>query len=134
MNIDLRSDTVTKPSQAMKEAMLKAEVGDDVFGEDPTINKLQLQLANMFGKEAGLFCASGTMTNQLAIKTHTRPGDEIIVSSMAHIYLFEGGGVAANSGVSVKMSEGNRGRLTAEEIQDLINPDDAHIRKLKWFV
>ena len=131
MIIDLRSDTVTQPTPAMLDAMMQARVGDDVFGEDPAVNEFQQRVADIFGKEAGLFCPSGTMTNQLAIKTHARPGDEIITSSMAHIYLFEGGGVASNSGVSIKMAEGNRGRLTVEDIAPLINPDDAHYPKTK---
>jgi len=131
MIIDLRSDTVTKPTSGMMDAMFNAKVGDDVFGEDPSVNMLQEKTASIFGHEAGLFCSSGTMTNQLAIKTHTRPGDEIIASSMSHIYLFEGGGVAANSGVSIKMIEGDRGRLTVDGIRELINPDDAHFPRTK---
>ncbi len=119
--IDLRSDTVTKPSPAMLEAMLKAKVGDDVFGEDPTVNELESLAAKIFGMEAGLFCPSGTMTNQIAIKVHTQPGDEVICDKLAHIYQYEGGGIAFNSGCSVKLLEGDRGRFTAEQVLEGIN-------------
>lgn len=126
MIIDLRSDTVTKPSKAMLEAMLSAEVGDDVFGEDPSVIALEEKAAKMFGKEAGLFCPSGTMTNQIAIKVHTRPGDEVICDVLSHIYNYEGGGIAVNSGCSVKLLNGNRGRFTASDVTKAINPDDVH--------
>ena len=96
--IDIRSDTVTRPTPAMLEAMMQAQVGDDVFGEDPTVNALQDKAAALFGMDAALFCPSGTMTNQIGIKVHTRPGDEVICSQQAHIYLFEGGGIAAKRG------------------------------------
>ena len=129
--IDLRSDTVTKPSPGMREAMFNAEVGDDVFGEDPSINALQSKMADLFGFEAALFCSSGTMCNQVAIKSHCRPGDEIIASNLSHIFLYEGGGTASNSGVSMKMLEGNRGRLSAQMAKSLINPDDAHFPDTK---
>ena len=92
MIIDFRSDTVTKPTAGMMEAMMKAKVGDDVFGEDPSINALEAKAAEMFGKEAAIFCPSGTMTNQIAIKCHTRPGDEVICDETAHVYQYEGGG------------------------------------------
>lgn len=124
--IDLRSDTVTKPTAAMKEFMFKAEVGDDVFSEDPTINALEQKTADLFGKEAGLYCSSGSMTNQIAIKVHTQPGDEVICHRYAHIYNYEGGGIAFNSGSSVRMIEGNRGNITPDDVISNINPDDVH--------
>ncbi|WP_428656199.1 threonine aldolase family protein [Runella sp.] len=127
MLIDLRSDTVTKPTQPMLEAMFAASVGDDVFGDDPTVNALEEKAARLFGMEAALFCASGTMTNQLAIRVHTRPGSEVICDKNSHIYLYEGGGVALNSFSSVKLLEGDRGRLNAQQVRDAINnPDDVH--------
>lgn len=106
----------------MLEAMFRAAVGDDVFGEDPTVKKLETVAADMFGMEAGLFCASGTMTNQVAIKCHTQPGDEVICDELSHIYQFEGGGIAFNSGCSVKLLSGNNGRITAAQVQSGINP------------
>ncbi len=123
MNIDLRSDTVTRPGKDMLEAMMNAEVGDDVFNEDPTVNKLQDKAAAMFGMEAALFCASGTMTNQLAIKSHTRPAEELICDINSHIYHYENGGIAFNSGVQAKLLPGNRGRITAAQVEAAINPD-----------
>jgi threonine aldolase len=126
MIIDLRSDTVTKPSAAMLEAMMNAEVGDDVYGEDPTVNKLQQLSSDMFGMEAGLFCPSGTMTNQIAIKVHTQPGDELICADNAHIYKYEGGGIAFNSGVQARTIVGDRGRITRSQIEDVINSEDVH--------
>lgn len=125
MTIDLRSDTVTKPTPGMLDAMMSAEVGDDVFGEDPTVNELESKLAQMFGHEAGLFCPSGTMTNQIAINVHTQPGDEVICSEIAHIYLYEGGGVARNSGASVRLLPGDRGRITAEQVAASVNDPNA---------
>jgi threonine aldolase len=101
-------------------------VGDDVFGEDPSINALEAKTAGLFGMEAGLFCPSGTMTNQLAIKTHTQAGDEVICEELSHIYQYEGGGIASNSGASVKLLRGNRGRITAEQVLAAIHPDDVH--------
>lgn len=124
--IDYRSDTVTKPSPAMLEAMFSAKVGDDVFGEDPTINELENFTAEMFAMEAGLFCPSGTMTNQIAIKCHTQPGDEVVCDKLSHIYQYEGGGIAFNSGCSVNLIEGNRGRISAEQVLHCINADDVH--------
>jgi threonine aldolase len=124
--IDFRSDTVTKPTPGMLEAMMKAKVGDDVFGEDPSINKLENLSADMFGMEAGLFCPSGTMTNQIAIKCHTQPGDEVICDESAHVYQYEGGGIAFNSGASVKLLYGDRGRINATQVAAAINPDDPH--------
>ncbi len=126
--IDVRSDTVTRPTPAMLEAMMAADVGDDVFGEDETVNELQRKVADLFGKEAALFCPSGTMTNQIGIRVHTRPGDEVICDELAHIYLFEGGGIAANCGCSVRLLEGDRGRFTAEQVKANINRrDDSHL-------
>ncbi|MES2849072.1 MAG: GntG family PLP-dependent aldolase [Bacteroidota bacterium] len=122
MIIDLRSDTVTKPSAGMLEAMFKALVGDDVFGEDPTVNRLETMTAEMFGMEAGLFCPSGTMTNQIAIKCQTQPGDEVICDELSHIYQFEGGGIAFNSGCSVKLLQGDKGRINAQQVLTGINP------------
>jgi threonine aldolase len=123
MIIDLRSDTVTKPSTGMLDAMMNAPVGDDVFNEDPTVIKLEERLAAMFNQEAGLFCPSGTMTNQIAINVHTRPGDEVICDVNSHIYNYEGGGVARNSGVQSKLLTGDRGRLNAQQIADNISAD-----------
>lgn len=120
MPIDLRSDTVTKPTPAMRAAMAEAEVGDDVFGEDPTVNQLEERTARMLGHEAALFCASGTMANQIAINVHTRPGDEVICDEGAHIYRYEGGGTMANSGCSVRLLQGDRGRYTAAQVKDAI--------------
>jgi threonine aldolase len=125
--IDLRSDTVTRPSAAMLEDMMKARVGDMIFGEDPEVNELERMAADMFGMEAALYCPSGTMTNQIAVKVHTRPGDEVICSRMAHIYLFEGGGVAFNSGASVALIDSSNGTFTPEDVKmHLNNPDDPH--------
>lgn len=124
--IDFRSDTVTRPTQGMLNAMQAAVTGDDVFGEDPTVNKLELISAALFGMEAALFCPSGTMTNQIAIKCHTQPGDEVICDKMSHVYQYEGGGIAFNSGCSVRLLEGNRGRISATQVKDAINPDDVH--------
>lgn len=126
MNIDLRSDTVTRPTPAMLQAMWAAQVGDDVFAEDPTINTLEKKGAEMFGMEAGLFCPSGTMTNQIAIKVHTQPGDEVICHRESHIYNYEGGGIAFNSGVQVRLIEGNNSKLTAADIAANVNPGDSH--------
>jgi threonine aldolase len=125
--IDLRSDTLTKPSPAMLEAMFSAQVGDDVFGEDPSVISLEKMAADMFGTEAALFCTSGTQTNQLAIMAQTSPGQEVICDQYAHIYKYEGGGMASNSQVSARLVQGNRGRLNAAQIKDFINnPADIH--------
>ena len=124
--IDLRSDTVTRPGREMLEVMMNAQVGDDVFKEDPTINALEEKAALMFGMEAALFCSSGTMTNQIAINVHTRPGDEVICDKLAHIYLYEGGSIARLSGSSVNLLSGDRGRFTVEDVKAAINPDDIH--------
>ncbi|HLN53823.1 MAG TPA: GntG family PLP-dependent aldolase [Lentimicrobium sp.] len=126
MIIDLRSDTLTKPTQGMLEAMFKAQVGDDVFGEDPTVKALEEKISEMFGKEAGLFCPSGTMTNQIAVNVHTHPGDEIILHKLSHVYYYEGGGIMKNSGASVCLLEGDRGRISPQDVLDHINSDDIH--------
>lgn len=126
MVIDLRSDTVTRPTAGMKEAMFAAPVGDDVFGEDPTVNALEEKLAGLFGMEAGLFCPSGTMTNQIAIRLHTRIQTEVICHQYSHIYLYEGGGIMSNSLASVKLLTGDLGKITAAQIAESINPDDVH--------
>lgn len=110
----------------MLEAMANAKVGDDVFGEDPSINELEKLSADMFGMESAIFCPSGTMTNQIAIKCHTQPGDEVICDESAHVYQYEGGGIAFNSGASVKLLQGHFGRVTAEQVKAAINPDDPH--------
>lgn len=126
MIIDFRSDTVTRPTPAMLEAMMKARVGDDVFGEDPSINELEAMAAGIFAKEAALFCPSGTMTNQIAIKVHTQPGDEVICSDLSHVYIYEGGGIAFNSGSQVRALPGDLGRITADQVSLAINPEDVH--------
>jgi threonine aldolase len=126
MKVDLRSDTVTKPTKGMLEAMWSAQVGDDVYGEDETVNALERKLAAVFGMEAGLFCPSGTMTNQIAIKCFTQPLDEVIADETAHVYRYEGGGIAFNSAASVRLLEGDRGRLRAEQIAEQINPENIH--------
>ena len=128
MIIDLRSDTVTKPTPAMLDAMMKAEVGDDVFGEDPTVKKLEEKCAAMLGMDAAVFCPSGTMTNQIGIKVLTQPYDEVICYKGSHIYKYEGGGLAGNSNVSVRLLNGDRGRISLEEIATNINNvQDAHL-------
>lgn len=125
--IDLRSDTVTQPSQEMRHAMANAAVGDDVFKEDPTVLALEAYGAQLFGKEAALFCSSGTQTNQIAINVHVQPGGEVICHEESHIYKYEGGGIAKNSGASVRLLPGDRGRLTADDIAKWINPaHDVH--------
>ena len=126
MIIDLRSDTVTQPTPGMKEAMFSAVVGDDVFGEDPSIQKLEQKCAELLGMEAGVYCPSGTMTNQIGIKMLTQPYEEVICYKGSHIYKYEGGGLMGNSQVSVKLLDGNRGRLSIEEIGANINTDDVH--------
>uniref|UniRef100_UPI00404B2350 threonine aldolase family protein n=1 Tax=Gelidibacter sp. TaxID=2018083 RepID=UPI00404B2350 len=124
MLIDLRSDTVTKPTKGMLKAMMNAEVGDDVYIEDPTVNALEERIADMFGKEKALFFPTGTMANQTAIKLHTNPGDQVICDKDAHIYNYEGGGASFNSGVSCKLLNGHRGMFTAEQVVEAINPPD----------
>lgn len=124
--IDLRSDTVTKPTPAMLEVMFQAPVGDDVYGEDPTVNELQAYCAELFGMEAGLFCPSGTMTNQIAIKVHTQPLSEVICDRTSHIYYYEGGGIAFNSSASVHLVDGVRGKMTPQQVEAGIKPDNIH--------
>ncbi len=124
--IDLRSDTVTKPTIEMKSFMMDAKLGDDVFEDDPSVRHLEDMAASIFGKEAGLFCPSGTMTNQIALMTHLKPGDEVICSRESHIYNYEGGGIARNAGASVRLIERKTGLLTVNDIADNINPDDVH--------
>ncbi len=126
MIIDLRSDTVTLPTKAMKEAMFSARVGDDVFGEDETINKLENMAANLFGMESAIFCPSGTMTNQIGIKINSNAPGEVICDETSHIYKYEGGGIGFNAGLATKLLKGDRGRLTAEMIELAISPDDIH--------
>ena len=134
MKIDLRSDTVTKPTQGMIDAMASASLGDDVYAEDPTVNALQSRLAAMFGKEKALFFPTGTMTNQAAIKLHTQPGEQLICDKYAHVYNYEGGGVSFNSGVSCKLIDGNRGMITAKQVLESINPPDFYHSPLTTLV
>ncbi len=126
MPIDLRSDTVTRPTPAMRAAIAAAEVGDDVYGEDPTVNRLQERVAELAGMEAGLFVASGTMGNQIALCVHLRPGDEVILEAGAHIRLYEGGGLAANAGAQLWPVAGERGILDPAEVERGIHGDDPH--------
>ncbi len=129
--IDLRSDTVTKPSPQMRQAMLHAEVGDDVYGEDPSVNKLQDKIASLFGKEAALFVPSGVMGNQVCIKVHTNPGDEIITDEDAHIFVYENAAPAALSGVSIKTIAGNNGLITAGQIKKALRPKAYYLPNTK---
>jgi len=124
MEINLISDTVTKPCVEMLDLMVRSNVGDDVFKEDPSVNELEDLVANMFGMESALFFPSGTMANQTAIKIHTQPGDQLICDKYAHVYNYEGGGVSFNSGVSCKLVDGDRGMFTNEQVVDSINPPD----------
>jgi threonine aldolase len=126
--IDLRSDTFTQPSPEMRLAMAHAPVGDDVFLEDPTVKELETYTAALFGVEGALYCSSGTQTNQIAIQVHTRPGDEVICSNLAHIYIYEGGGIALNAGASVRLIEGPYGKFTAEDVLlNINNRSDIHL-------
>lgn len=134
MEINLISDTVTKPNQEMLRAMFHAEVGDDVFKQDPTVNELEAKVAAMFGMEAALFFPSGTMANQTAIKLHTNPGDQIIADKWSHIYLYEAGGAAFNSGVSFSLIDGNRGMVTAEQVEAAINDPEFYHTPLSKMV
>jgi threonine aldolase len=124
--IDLRSDTVTVPGEDMRRAMAAAEVGDDVYGEDPTVNRLQTELAERLGKEAGLFMASGTMSNHVALNTHTRPGEEVICHRWSHIFNFEGGAGPAMSGVGFNLLDGEYGIITADQVESVVRPDSIH--------
>ncbi len=124
--IDLRSDTLTRPDEGMRQAMATAEVGDDVFGEDPTVNALQEKMAKLTGKEAALFVCSGTMANQVSINAHTQPGDEVILEERAHIFNYEAGAPALLSGVQVRPIPGKYGVLDVEEVEEAIRPPDHH--------
>ena len=126
MIVDLRSDTITKPTPEMLEFMLSAPVGDDVFSEDPSVNKLENYAASLFGMEAALFCPSGTMSNQIAIKAQTQPGDEVVCDEGAHIHYYEGGGIAFNSGCTTKPLKGKRGVFTADQLKESLRPSDVH--------
>ena len=129
--IDLRSDTVTKPSPGMREAMAHAVVGDDVFGEDPTVNRLQEHVAGLLGKEAALYVPSGTMGNQTCIKVHTQPGDEVICEKGAHVFNYETGGIAFLSGAQVHAVEGERGAFGVKEIERAVRPDLYYMPKTR---
>tara|TARA_B100000809_G_C15089508_1_gene512660 strand:- start:664 stop:1683 length:1020 start_codon:yes stop_codon:yes gene_type:complete len=126
MIIDLRSDTVTLPTPEMKEAMFNAKVGDDVFQDDEAVNELEALSAEMFGKEASIFCPSGTMTNQIGIKIHANSPGELICDELSHVYKYEGGGIGFNSGLATKLIKGTAGQITAAQIEAAINPDDIH--------
>ena len=134
MEINLISDTVTKPSHEMLQQMFRAKVGDDVYKQDPTVIELEETLAGLFGMEAALFFPSGTMANQTAIKLHTQPGDEMICDKWAHVYNYEGGGAAFNSGVSCRLIDGNRGMVTATQVTEAINPPDFYHSPLTTLV
>jgi threonine aldolase len=125
--IDLRSDTVTRPTPGMWAAIRAAEVGDDVFGEDPSVNRLQERVASMLGMEAALFVPSGTMSNQICIKAHTQPGDELLCEADCHVYNYEAGGPAALSGVTCRTIAGDHGILDVSQLEDKIRPDDEHL-------
>lgn len=122
--IDLRSDTLTKPTPAMLEFMMRAPVGDDVYKEDPTVNELEARIAAFFGMDEALYFPTGSMTNQAAIKIHTQPGEQLIADKYAHVYNYEGGGVSFNSGVSCKLIDGHRGMITAAQVEEAVNPPD----------
>jgi len=124
MKIDLRSDTVTKPTKAMLEYMMNAEVGDDVYKEDTSVNQLESYLADLFGMDAALYFPTGSMSNQAAIKLHTQPGEQLICDKWAHVYNYEGGGASFNSGVSCKLVDGDKGKITAQLVEEAINPPD----------
>lgn len=134
MIIDLRSDTVTKPTAEMLEFMSRAEVGDDVYKEDPTVNELEDRLANLFGMDQGLFFPSGSMANQAAIKLHTQPGEQLICDKWAHVFNYEGGGASFNSGVSCKLIDGDRGMINANIVEASINPPDFYHSPLTTMV
>jgi threonine aldolase len=129
--IDLRSDTVTQPTPLMREAMARAEVGDDVFGDDPTVKELEAETAALLGKESALFTPSGTMANQLAIRGHTEPGDEILVEANAHVYYYESGGPAALSGVMCRCLNGQRGIFGGAEVEAALRPPDQHFARTR---
>jgi len=129
--IDLRSDTITQPTPEMRQAIAHAAVGDDVFGDDPTVNALEAEVAALLGKEAAVYMPSGTMTNQVALRVHTEPGDEVVLESEAHIYYYEGGAPAALSGVMCRLVKGDRGIFTAGDLQQVLRPADSHFPKTK---
>ncbi len=131
MNIDLRSDTITKPTAAMRDAMARAEVGDDVFGDDPTVAQLEARVAELLGKEAALFTVSGTMANQLALRAQTEAGDEILVEGNAHIYYYESGAPAALAGLMCRCLAGVRGVFTAADLEAALRPSDQHFSPTK---
>ena len=132
--IDLRSDTVTRPTEGMMQAIINAEVGDDVYKEDPSVNKLERKLADMFGMDEALFFPTGSMANQAAIKLHTQPADQLICDKWAHVYNYEGGGASFNSGVSCKLVDGDRGMITAAQVEENINPPDFYHSPLTTLV
>ncbi|WP_405202426.1 threonine aldolase family protein [Dokdonia sp. LLG6352-1] len=134
MKIDLRSDTLTKPTPAMLDFMMQAQVGDDVYKEDPTVNELESRLAKMFKMDSALYFPTGSMANQAAIKLHTQPGEQLIADAYAHVYNYEGGGVSFNSGVSCKLINGNRGMITASQVEAAINPPDFYHSPLTTLV
>ncbi|SHG34199.1 threonine aldolase family protein [Flagellimonas flava] len=134
MEVNLISDTVTKPSEGMLQAIMEARVGDDVFKNDPSVNALEAKVADYFGMEAALFFPSGTMANQTAIKLHTQPGEQLICDKYAHVYNYEGGGVSFNSGVSCKLVDGHRGMMTASQVEESINPPDFYHSPLTTLV
>lgn len=132
--INLTSDTLTKPTEGMLRAMMAAEVGDDVFGEDPTINRLEAIAAERFGKEAAVFCPSGTMTNQIALKIHTRPLDEVVCDVNSHIYQYEVGGYAFHSGIAIQLLEGSFGKITPAQVEAAIRPDQTWLPRTRLVV
>ena len=134
MIIDLRSDTVTKPTKGMLDAMMTANVGDDVYKEDPSVNALEERLAHLFGKDQALFFPTGSMANQTALKLHTNPGEQVICDKYAHIYNYEGGGASFNSGISCKLIDGHRGMFTAAQVEHSINPPDFYHSPLTTLV
>jgi len=134
MTIDLRSDTLTKPTPEMLDFMMQAQVGDDVYKEDPTVNELEKRIASYFGMDSALYFPTGSMTNQAAIKIHTQPGEQLIADHYAHVFNYEGGGVSFNSGVSCKLLQGNRGKITAAQVEAAINPPDFYHSPLTTLV
>src|SRR5579883_1271148 len=129
--IDLRSDTVTQPTPAMRRAMAEAKVGDDVYGEDPTVIALERLTAERLGREAALFVPSGTMANQMAVGVHTSPGDELLCDATSHVYVWEGGGIARLSGVTTRIIEGEHGLLSLSDLRGKVRPDDGHYVKTR---
>lgn len=132
--INLTSDTLTRPTEGMLRAMMAAEVGDDVFGEDPTVNRLEAMAAERFGKEAAVYCPSGTMTNQIALKIHTRPLDEVVCDINSHIYQYEVGGYAFHSGIAIQLLEGSYGKITVAQVESAIRPDQTWLPRTRLVV